>query len=75
MAAQARGEVGSAVKADVAIRIIEIRGASAEALLDLESHLGDRFVAGYVLYTGQQTLPFGEKLRAIPMEALWQLSP
>jgi len=37
--------------------------------------LGDRFVCGYVLYTGQQTLPFGEKIRAVPMDALWRLAP
>ncbi len=28
-------------------------------------------VAGYVLYTGQQTLPFGDRLRALPIDALW----
>jgi hypothetical protein len=37
--------------------------------------LDDRFVAGYVLYTGQQTLPFGDKIRALPMDALWRLAP
>jgi uncharacterized protein len=36
---------------------------------------GDRFVAGFVLYTGQQTLPFGDRLRAVPLDALWQLRP
>jgi hypothetical protein len=36
---------------------------------------GDRFVAGYVLYTGQQTLPFGEKIRAHPIDAAWRLAP
>ncbi|UTO63287.1 hypothetical protein [Streptomyces rapamycinicus] len=41
----------------------------------LANLLGDRFVAGYVLYTGQQTLPFGGRIRALPMDALWQLSP
>jgi hypothetical protein len=33
---------------------------------------GDRFVAGHVLYTGQQTLPYGQRIRAVPMDALWQ---
>ncbi|RSM72084.1 hypothetical protein DMB66_05580 [Actinoplanes sp. ATCC 53533] len=37
--------------------------------------LGERFVAGYVLYTGQQTLPFGDKIRAVPLDALWRLEP
>ncbi|MBK8076109.1 MAG: DUF4143 domain-containing protein [Kineosporiaceae bacterium] len=28
--------------------------------------------SGIVLYTGQQTLPFGPRLRAMPISALWQ---
>jgi len=27
------------------------------------------------MYTGQQTLAFGGKIKAIPVEALWQLGP
>jgi hypothetical protein len=30
---------------------------------------------GIVLYAGSATLPFGLKLRAIPVSALWQLQP
>ncbi len=48
---------------------------TAAELRHLERQVGDRFVAGYVLYTGQQTLPFGERLRALPVEALWQVRP
>jgi hypothetical protein len=44
-------------------------------LRNLAGHLGDRFVAGNVLYTGQQTLPFGEKIRALPVDALWRSTP
>ena len=36
--------------------------------------LGDDFLAGFVLYTGTATLPFGDKLRAVPASALWQVS-
>ncbi|SNY61794.1 hypothetical protein SAMN05421748_12319 [Paractinoplanes atraurantiacus] len=32
------------------------------------------FVAGVVLYTGTSTLPFGDKLRAVPVSALWQVA-
>ena len=32
-------------------------------------------MAGYVLYTGQQTLPFGDGLRALPIDALWNTTP
>jgi hypothetical protein len=27
------------------------------------------------IYTGQRTLPFGEKIRALPVDALWRLAP
>ena len=39
----------------------------------LAGRLGDDFVAGIVLYTGTSTLPFGDKLRAMPVSALWQV--
>ncbi|MDQ4118023.1 MAG: ATP-binding protein [Actinomycetota bacterium] len=52
-----------------------VRGEDLSGLRNLVNHVGDRFVAGYVLYTGSQTLPFGEKIRALPMDALWRLAP
>ncbi len=58
------------VKAGATVRAEDLAG-----LRHLANHLGDRFVAGYVLYTGQQTLPFGDRLRALPIDALWTLSP
>lgn len=37
-------------------------------------HLADRlandFLVGLVLYTGVQTLPFGDRMRAMPVSAL-----
>jgi predicted AAA+ superfamily ATPase len=62
--------IGVEVKAGATVRTEDLAG-----LRNLAKQLGDRFVAGYVLYTGQQTLPFGEKLRAIPLDALWRISP
>jgi uncharacterized protein len=62
--------VGIEVKAGATVRTGDLAG-----LRNLASRLGDRFIAGYVLYTGQQTLPFGEKLRAVPLDALWRLEP
>lgn len=62
--------VGVEVKAGATVRNEDLAG-----LRVLADQLGDRFVAGYVLYTGQQTLPFGEKLRALPLDALWRLAP
>jgi predicted AAA+ superfamily ATPase len=61
--------VGVEVKAGATVRTEDLTG-----LRNLANLLGDRFVAGFVLYTGQQTLPFGEKIRALPADALWRLS-
>ena len=33
--------------------------------------LGDRFRAGVVIYTGADTIPFGERLWAVPVSGLW----
>ena len=62
--------IGVEVKAGATIRTEDLTG-----LRNLADRLGDRFVAGYVLYTGQQTLPFGERIRALPLDALWCLAP
>ena len=35
--------------------------------------LGDRFVAGVALYSGPYVLPFGDRLLAMPISALWEL--
>lgn len=37
----------------------------------LRDALGSRFVRGVVLYAGEKPLPFGEKLDAWPVSALW----
>ncbi|WP_067714834.1 ATP-binding protein [Nocardia yamanashiensis] len=60
--------VGIEVKAASTVKTEDFRG-----LRILESKLGDEFVAGIVLYTGGHTLPFGPKLRAMPISALWEL--
>ncbi|WP_201845726.1 DUF4143 domain-containing protein [Myceligenerans indicum] len=39
----------------------------------LHDRIGDDLVAGYVLHTGQRTLPFGPKYRAVPVSALWEV--
>jgi predicted AAA+ superfamily ATPase len=63
-----RGQVvGIEVKAASTVRPDDFRG-----LRRLADRLGDDFLVGIVLYTGTSTLPFGEKLRAMPVSALWQ---
>jgi predicted AAA+ superfamily ATPase len=61
--------VGIEVKAASTVRSDDFNG-----LRRLADRLGDDFVLGVVLYTGHATLPFGPKLRAVPVSALWQLS-
>jgi len=58
------------VKAGATVRTEDLAG-----LRHLAHRLGPRLVAGYVLYTGQQTLPFGDRLRALPIDALWHTTP
>ncbi|MGA5762869.1 hypothetical protein [Nonomuraea bangladeshensis] len=60
--------VGIEVKAAETVRGDDFRG-----LRHLADRLGARFRAGFVLYAGQQALAFGEKLRALPIAALWTL--
>jgi predicted AAA+ superfamily ATPase len=64
-----RGEVvGIEVKAASTVRSEDFRG-----LRHLQQRLGEDFLVGIVLHTGQQTLPFGQGLRAMPVSALWDL--
>ncbi|MBG6102083.1 ATP-binding protein [Micromonospora vinacea] len=61
--------IGIEVKAATTVGPDDFRG-----LRRLADRLGDDFVAGIVLYTGTSTLPFGDRLRAMPVSALWQVS-
>ncbi|WP_084510359.1 DUF4143 domain-containing protein [Nocardia lijiangensis] len=62
-----RGEVvGVEVKAASTVSPNDFRG-----LRHLAERLGDDFRVGLVLHTGKQTLPFGPKMLAMPISALW----
>jgi uncharacterized protein len=61
--------VGIEVKARSTVRPEDFRG-----LRHLQERLGDDFRVGLVLYTGTQTLPFGPRLRAMPLSALWEVA-
>lgn len=54
------------VKAGATVRARDFRG-----LVYLRDRLGPRLVTGAVVYAGEQTLPFGERLWALPLAALW----
>jgi predicted AAA+ superfamily ATPase len=56
---------------------IEVKAAATAGPADfhglklLRDRLGDRFAFGTVLYTGSATVPFGDRLAAVPLAALW----
>ena len=56
------------IKAAETVRSEDFRGIQR-----LARRLGDQLTAGIVLYAGGQPLPFGERLRAWPISALWTL--
>jgi predicted AAA+ superfamily ATPase len=58
--------VGIEVKAAASITRHDFGG-----LERLASAAGNAFVHGILLYSGEQTLAFGEKLKAVPITALW----
>ena len=56
---------------------IEVKASSTvtssdfNAMRRLQSDLGDRFIAGFVLFDHDRPVPFGEKLAAVPLSLLW----
>ncbi len=64
-----RGQaVAIEVKASATVRAEDFKGIN-----HLATRLGDDLIAGILLYTGSETLSFGEKRRAVPICALWEL--
>lgn len=59
--------VGIEVKASGSVTQGDLKG-----LRVLSEALGDRFIAGAVLYLGEQVLPLGGNLYALPISVLWQ---
>ncbi|MFH1253916.1 MAG: ATP-binding protein [bacterium] len=42
-----------------------------KGLKNFQNSVGDKFIQGILLYTGTTSIPFGEKLTAIPISSLW----
>jgi predicted AAA+ superfamily ATPase len=61
--------VGVEVKAAAHVGSGDLSGLRA-----LQELVGDRFWRGVVLYRGRQVVPFGERLHALPIEAIWRIS-
>ncbi len=62
--------VGIEVKASATVGAGDFKGLRA-----LQTLTGDRFLRGLVLYTGDRVVPFGERLFAVPLAALWSSPP
>jgi predicted AAA+ superfamily ATPase len=59
--------VGVEVKSAATVGAGDLRGLRA-----LAEATGDRFRRGILLYTGREVVPFGGKVYALPVGALWQ---
>lgn len=65
-------ELGSGEVAGVEIKTAAgVRAKDFAGLRYLRDKLGANFKAGVVLYTGRQTLSFGDRLSAVPLCGLW----
>lgn len=58
--------VGIEVKAGATVRAQDARG-----LKHLRDLVGRRFIAGFILHTGADQLPFGDRIVAMPISGLW----
>jgi uncharacterized protein len=68
-------ELGSGEVAGVEVKSAATVGAQDFAgLRHLRDKLGGRFRAGALLYTGSHTVPFGDRLAAVPLCGLWSQS-
>ena len=65
--AQSGKVVGVEVKASSTVEASDFKGLNAFAEL-----AGKAFACGVVLYTGETVLPFGKRLFAVPISALWE---
>ena len=54
------------VKAAATVRERDVRG-----LRHLRDKIGSRFKAGALIYAGASTVPFGDRLGAVPLSGLW----
>jgi predicted AAA+ superfamily ATPase len=65
----ARSVAGVEVKAGATVTDSDFRG-----LCKLQTAAGRRFARGVVLYDGEATLPFGDRLQAVPLRSLWEVT-
>ena len=76
----ASGQEVDIILEDRSGKLIAIEVKSGETVLPrdfnnlkyLKEKLGKKFIKGFVVYSGQYTLPFGENLTALPINLLWK---
>jgi uncharacterized protein len=62
---------------DGSVAAVEVKAAASASSRDfrglryLRDKLGPRFKAGVLLYTGEHTVPFEDRLAAVPVSGLW----
>jgi predicted AAA+ superfamily ATPase len=66
METRRRDLVGVEIKSAATVADADFRG-----LHNFAAIAGKRLRAGIVLYAGRETLPFGDRMWAVPLEALW----
>jgi predicted AAA+ superfamily ATPase len=58
---------------------IEVKATStpghrdAKGLIYLRDSLGSRFISGIILHTGSSSALFGDRITALPLDALWKV--
>ena len=63
---------------DGSVTAVEVKSAATvhnsdvRGLAFLRDKLGGAFKAGALLYTGERTVPFGDRIAAVPMSGLWR---
>ena len=60
---------------EIAKQASSVHEGDFRGLKRLRELLGRRFRGGVVLYDGDHVLPFGERLLAVPLSALWSRIP
>src|SRR5690625_260875 len=64
-------------RADGTVAGVEIKATASptaaffKTMRELRDELGDRFRRGVLLYLGSEVVPFGDRLEAVPLPALW----
>ena len=62
---------GAMVGIEIKLTASPTAAGTFSGLKALQELAGKRFRAGILLYTGKDMVPFGKKLAAIPVSALW----